>query len=168
MELPRVAAQSSNFVHDFLCSLNDEEEIPVLEIPRSTTLGLQNIVNYLVHHHQVEAMIPIADPSSSPLPSSWEAAVPQAWYRSYVESMGVPVVWKVRALANYMGIEQLSLLLNVWLTFQIAKSSLGEIGQLLHIPALTESQRQAAQEREPWLFEDPSILGNETGVDESP
>lgn len=166
MELPRSAAGGSSFIDGFFSSLpaastgSDSNDPVILEVPRSTTKGLQKVVEYLTYNAQVP-MQRIKDPTVYHLAPLYETIVPQEWYRNYVDNMDLPTFWKVRAMANFMGIEQLSLLLNVALTFKIFKRSPEEIGRLLNIPPMTNAQLQAAQEQEPWLLEFVRAMQNE-------
>ena len=114
-------------------------------------------VEYLLHNKE-EPMATILDPTTSTLKESFEDNVPQQWYRDYVENTGMEIFWKVRKTANYIGIEQLVLLVHVWLAFHIQDKSVDEMHDILGIARMSPEQEQEAREQHPWLFE---ILGDE-------
>ena len=53
--------------------------------------------------------------------------VPQEWYRNYVSTMDLPMMFAVREASNFMDIKPLHYLTNVWLTFQLMGKSVDEV-----------------------------------------
>lgn len=167
IEVSHAAARQSNFIADYLdtlteqCGGNEESgsnSIPEpIEIPRSSTAALKKLVEFL-EHCKNRPMAPIIEPDVAPIQNTFELTVPDLWYRNYVESMSPELFWQVRMLSNFMVVEQLNVLLNVWLTFRIVGCSSDRIGEILHIPPMTDEQFRHARESQSWLFEDDGPL----------
>jgi hypothetical protein len=175
IEVSRAAARHSRFIADYLDSLdetttatnrgggggagNDGPSEPI-EIPRSSTAALKKVVEFLEHFET--SPISLMEPDAGDIANTFEAVVPQTYYRRYVETMRPPVLfWHVRMLSNYMEIEQLNILVNVFLAFQIYYDGApeeGRIAEILQIPAMTEAQLQDARATQSWMFEDDGPL----------
>jgi hypothetical protein len=175
IEVSRAAARHSRFIADYLDSLdetttatnrgggggvgNDGPSEPI-EIPRSSTAALKKVVEFLEHFET--SPISLMEPDAGDIANTFEAVVPQIYYRRYVETMRPPeLFWHVRMLSNYMEIEQLNILVNVYLAFQIYYDGApeeGRIAEILQIPAMTEEQLQDARATQSWMFEDDGPL----------
>jgi hypothetical protein len=181
VEVSRAAARHSRFIADYLDSL-DETTTTInrggvgsdgpadvsgmspmpepIEIPRSSTAALAKVVEFLEHFET--SPISLMEPDAGDIANTFEAVVPQTYYRRYVETMRPPeLFWHVRMLSNYMEIEQLNILVNVYLAFQIYYDGApeeGRIAEILQIPAMTEAQLQDARATQSWMFEDDGPL----------
>lgn len=152
--LPRSAANIAVLVANAL-NLEDEEEerkeYDPVTMERVDTKALKEVVKFLILNRDTP-MQEIGDPSSHPIPSTFVETVPQECFREYVEALGLDLMYRVRKAANFMGIESLYLLTNVWLTFHLMGKSVEEMHEILYIPVMTEEQAAQARLDHPWLF----------------
>lgn len=187
VEVSRAAARHSRFIADYLDSLDETttatnrgvgndgpgcevsssdnasglQPMPEpIEIPRSSTAALAKVVEFLEHFET--SPISLMEPDAGDIANTFEEVVPQTYYRRYVETMRPPErFWHVRMLSNYMEIEQLNILVNVYLAFQIYYNGApeeGRIAEILQIPAMTDAQLQDARATQSWMFEDDGPL----------
>jgi hypothetical protein len=180
VEVSQAAARHSRFIADYLDSLHEEyyrgggrgdggaadddeaannnqnATMPIpeaIEIPRSSTAALEKVVEFLEHYEECP-MMPMIEPDGGNIPNTFALVVLQEYYRSYVETMQPEIFWQVRVLSNFMEIDQLNVLVNVWLTCQIYGSPEERIAELLQIPPMTDEELRHARSTQSWMFED--------------
>ena len=157
-----IASNSSSFLASLLETAEDDggnsgdEEI-VLD--RCGTETLERIV-YFLQLCITDPMEAIQDPRDGALKTTFELNVPQVVYRKFMTELPRSVFWKVRSASNYLGIEQLVLLSNVWLAFELKGKSVTEIHEILGIPMMTEEEENQARRDHPWIFADPDADDN--------
>lgn len=155
LQVPKDVARLSEFINNAL-NLEDEndgssEQQQTVECKRVSSKTLESVVQFLTYH-KATPMQAIPDPSKEVIAATYVEVVPQEWYRTYVEALGLDGMWRVRAAADFMGIEPLTYLTNVWLTFHLMDKSIDEMHEILHIPKMTSEQEAQARKDHPWLY----------------
>jgi hypothetical protein len=153
--LPCKAAQGCKMFSNGLQLEDDEgERHEKIEIQKVTSEVLEKVVEFLVHNAD-DPMANIPDPrvNFSSIPNKFNQIVPAKWYRDYVKDMDLDLLYGVRSAANYLDIEQLYYLTNIWLVFQMIGMSIDQIHEFLRIPKMTKEEEEQAKKDFPWLFE---------------
>lgn len=155
--VPRSCAGGSRLVADALCfdDEEDDDEPAVdgykdVEIQRVLSPTLAKVVEFL-RHYPIDPMVPIGEV----VRNTFEENVPQEWYRNYVDSMELCMMFAVREASNFMDIKPLLYLTNVWLTFQLMGKNVDEMHEMLNIPKMTEEDEANARREHTWIFEQP-------------
>lgn len=129
-ELFRVAM---GFDEDSMEDASDVHPTEPIDCQRFVAEILQIIVIFLEHYHQD----PMAD-LTDPIKETYNDNLPQEFYREFVEkhigdASNTDRFYAVRSAVNYLGIEPLMILTNLWLTFQIQGRSVAEIHALMRV-----------------------------------
>lgn len=146
--------RGSGFLENLIDIDNVESVEKGIEIEKCDSETLQTIIQFL-ELNKANPMNEITDPREGNLEPSFEENVPQEEYRNFVSNMELALFWKVRAASNFLGIDQLVLLTNVWLAFYLQSKDISEIHEILQISAMTREEEERAREAHPWLFQNP-------------
>jgi Skp1 family, tetramerisation domain len=143
IEISIAAAKLSEFIKNAL-SLDDDDldltkEYEPVNCERVASKTLESVVHYLTYYSTTK-MHPISDPTKEVIPATYEEVVPQEWYRTYMDALGLDGMWRVRSAAHFMLIEPLTYLTNVWLAFHLMDKSIDEMHEILSIPKMTAEQ----------------------------
>mmetsp|Transcript_5041 Transcript_5041/g.7285 ORF Transcript_5041/g.7285 Transcript_5041/m.7285 type:complete len:169 (-) Transcript_5041:254-760(-) len=142
------AARLSTVVDE---AYNDGDEVDAVDILRVSADTLEQVVQFLEYHHQMEAMNEIPTPLNG---TNFAEIVSQSWYRSFMEGKDRETVFDLLTAANYMGIKPLLDLTCLKVTFELTGKNAEEIREILNLPVLTPEEEATARQEHKWIFED--------------
>jgi hypothetical protein len=158
IEISRSAAKLVGMIRNAgLEDLSEDEPLPDAlkeqDASRVSTSALKHVVRFLEYYVHTP-MQAIPDPYEHDIADTLEQNVPQEWYRNFVQDLGLQTMFEVRAAANYLEIQPLHYLTNIWLVFEMQGKSVEEIRNILRLPKLSKAEEKKYREEYPWAFYD--------------
>jgi S-phase kinase-associated protein 1 len=140
---------SDAFDPDEYMDSSGEDTTPI-DVTKIRAACLQNVIDYLTHYQQ-DPMTEITTPLDG---DTLQEIIKQDWYRRFIETIDLSMVFQLVTAANYLNIKSLLDLAILRVSIELMGKPVDEIHKILNIPQMTEEEKIQAMEDYKWLFSD--------------